>query len=68
LHVVINGLRREIQGGLTLQVLISSLPSSTEGRGVAVAVDGQVVPRGAWPETTLNDGARVEIVAAVQGG
>jgi sulfur carrier protein len=35
---------------------------------VAVAVNGEVVPRGAWEKTALDDGARVEIVAAVQGG
>jgi sulfur carrier protein len=36
--------------------------------GVAVAVDGVVVPRGAWPATVLADGARVEVLTAVQGG
>lgn len=38
------------------------------GTGVAVAVDGVVVPRGAWPATVLADGARVEVLTAVQGG
>jgi sulfur carrier protein len=37
-------------------------------RGVAVAVDGEVVPRNAWDTTPLHDGARIEIVGAVQGG
>ena len=36
--------------------------------GVAVAVDGAVVPRAAWPEPVLTDGARVEVLTAVQGG
>ena len=36
--------------------------------GVAVGVDGAVVPRAAWPETVLTDGARVEVLTAVQGG
>ena len=36
--------------------------------GVAVAVDGAVVPRAAWPDTVLTDGARVEVLTAVQGG
>jgi sulfur carrier protein len=36
--------------------------------GVAVAVDGAVVPRVAWPDTVLVDGARVEVLTAVQGG
>ena len=36
--------------------------------GVAVAVDGSVVPRAAWPATVLAEGARVEVLTAVQGG
>jgi sulfur carrier protein len=37
-------------------------------RGVAVAVDAEVVPRGEWPTHVIADGARVEVVTAVQGG
>lgn len=37
-------------------------------KGVAVAVDGEVVPRAAWAGTPLVDGARVEVLTAVQGG
>jgi sulfur carrier protein len=33
-----------------------------------VAVDGEVVPRAEWAGTQLTDGARVELVVAVQGG
>ncbi|HEX4788596.1 MAG TPA: sulfur carrier protein ThiS [Actinospica sp.] len=35
---------------------------------MAVAVDGEVVPRAAWPALALAEGARVEILTAVQGG
>ena len=37
-------------------------------RGVAVAVDGEVVPRSAWERTVVPDGADVEIVTAAAGG
>lgn len=37
-------------------------------RGVAVALDDAVVPRGAWDTTTVRPGDRVEVVTAVQGG
>ena len=37
-------------------------------RGVAVAVDGEVVPRGEWTERRLCEGESVEVVRAVQGG
>jgi len=33
-----------------------------------VALDGEVVPRGAWRETALTAGAQIEVVVAVQGG
>ncbi|GAB2818857.1 sulfur carrier protein ThiS [Actinocorallia aurea] len=38
------------------------------GRGIAVALNDEVVRRAQWPATTLNDGDRVEIITAVQGG
>jgi sulfur carrier protein len=37
-------------------------------QGVAAAVNGEVVPRRAWPDTSLADGSVVEVVTAVQGG
>jgi sulfur carrier protein len=39
-----------------------------EPRGVAVALDGEVVRRGAWGETRVHDGTQVEIVTAAAGG
>jgi sulfur carrier protein len=37
-------------------------------RGVAVAIDGEVVPRSAWSSTVVVDGSHVEIVTAAAGG
>jgi sulfur carrier protein len=67
-EAVVNGRRHELDPGLTIQSLVDSLDTAPQGRGIAVALDGQVVPRGAWDRTVLREGARVEIVAAVQGG
>jgi sulfur carrier protein len=64
--VTVNGEPRELPADMTLAGLLEEL--STPPRGVAVALDGQVVPRGEWAGTPLADGARVEIVVAVQGG
>ena len=66
--LVVNGESREVGPGVTVRALLTSFPHAPDGRGVAVAVDGEVVPRGAWERTALSEGARVEIVAAVQGG
>ena len=66
--VSVNGEPRELARGTTVAELVSSFPDAPEGRGVAVAVDGEVVPRGSWGAAALRDGASVEIVVAVQGG
>ena len=64
--LTVNGDPRELPPGVTLADLVTQLVPSA--RGVAAAVDGTVVPRGAWPDTRLADGCVVEIVTAVQGG
>jgi sulfur carrier protein len=66
--VTVNGERQQVRPGATVASVIEQLASAPGGRGVAVAVDGKVVPRSAWPQTQLSEGARVEVVAAVQGG
>lgn len=67
-HVTINGDRRELPAGATVANLVASLHGAPDGRGLAVAVEGEVVPRAQWPSTELHDGAAVEVVVAVQGG
>jgi sulfur carrier protein len=47
---------------------VAASGAQPDGRGVAVAVDGEVVPRGQWTATGLSDGQRVEVLQAVQGG
>jgi sulfur carrier protein len=66
--VTVNGDRRELPAGATVASVVASLPHAPEGRGVAVAVEGEVVPRAKWSSTAIHDGASVEVVVAVQGG
>lgn len=66
--VTINDERRELPDGATVASVVESLVGASGGRGVAIAVDNEVVPRTAWSATTLSDGAHVEVLAAVQGG
>lgn len=61
-----NGEQREVAGDATVGDLLDTLVD--DRRGVAVAVDGEVVPRSSWDTTTLHDGASVEVLGAVQGG
>lgn len=41
---------------------------SIEPRGVAVAIDGDIVRRSEWSDTLIADGSAIEIVTAVAGG
>jgi len=66
--ITLNGEHRELPPGTTLAGIVRQLPGEPGGRGVAVALDGEVVPRPAWDGTELEDGAHVEVVTAVQGG
>jgi sulfur carrier protein len=66
--VLINGERRELPAGATVEVAVVESGAPAEGRGVAVAVDGEVVPRGQWSGTPLRDGQEIEVLHAVQGG
>jgi sulfur carrier protein len=69
-NVVLNGERRELPTGATVKSAVeaSGAPDAPRGRGLAVALDGEVVPRGRWDSTKLGEGQRVEVVQAVQGG
>jgi sulfur carrier protein len=67
-NVVLNGEPRELEAGARVRAAVVATGAPVEGRGVAVALDGEVVPRGRWDETELREGQRVEVVQAVQGG
>ncbi len=66
MRIEVNGQPRELDGPTTLGAVVDG--EVADRRGVAVAVDGEVAARDRWDELTLTDGARVEIVGAVQGG
>jgi sulfur carrier protein len=68
MKIVLNGEARELADGATLTDAIAASGVADERRGVAVALDGEVVRRGEWDATVLADGARVEVLQAVQGG
>jgi sulfur carrier protein len=47
---------------------VELLDVAPSARGVAVALDGEVVSRGQWGNTQLREGSMVEVVAAIGGG
>jgi sulfur carrier protein len=67
-NVLVNGELTELEAGATVQSALAALALEGGERGVAVAVDAEVVPRGEWPAHELSEGARVEVLRAIQGG
>ena len=65
MKVIVNDEPVEVDDQTTVASLIERL--GFPQKGIAVAVDWTVLPRSSW-ETTLTDGARLEVVTAVQGG
>ncbi|GAA1751393.1 sulfur carrier protein ThiS [Nonomuraea bangladeshensis] len=64
--VQINGATHEVADGTTVAQAVRALTAATTG--VAVAVNDEVVTRGAWETTALRERDRVEVLTAVQGG
>jgi sulfur carrier protein len=64
----LNGELRDLPAGVRLTDAVEAAGAPLDRRGIAVAVDGEVVPREHWDELVLADGQRVEVVHAVQGG
>ena len=68
MRVVLNGGERELPDGATVKNAVEASGAHESGRGVAVALNGVVVPRSQWETTSLAAGQRVEVLQAVQGG
>ena len=66
--IQVNGERRDVNASARLLDVLDLAAGGSVPRGVAVAVNGEVVPRSRHADYELTDGARVEIVTAVQGG
>ncbi|SFP49519.1 sulfur carrier protein [Amycolatopsis arida] len=66
MEIHVNGEEREFADGSTLAQVLDELGANQ--RGIAVAVDDEVVPRAEWAERSLTPGARLEVLTAVQGG
>jgi sulfur carrier protein len=68
MRVLLNGEAAELAAGATVQAAVETLDLPASGRGVAVAVDAEVVPRTEWDTHELTEGARIEVLRAIQGG
>ena len=65
MKVTVNGEDIALDENATVATMLDTL--GFPERGIAVALDWSVLPRSEW-DTALSDGAKVEVVTAVQGG
>jgi sulfur carrier protein len=68
MKIRLNGEPVDLTDGATITEAVAAAGANGDRRGVAVALEGEVVPRGQWEDTTLREGQAVEVVRAIQGG
>jgi sulfur carrier protein len=66
MRLTVNGRPQSRAGICSVAVLVAEITEAN--RGVAVAVNGTVVPRSTWSDVDLADGDKVEVLTAAQGG
>lgn len=66
MNITVNGEPRVVSSRLTVSDLVHAL--GLPDRGIAVAVDGDVVPRSGWASTVIAADAAIDVVTALQGG
>jgi len=67
-QVEVNGEARSMPAEGRLAALLREMEIDVQTKGVAVAVNDEIVPRARWDDARLRPGDRVEVVRAVQGG
>ncbi len=68
MNIELNGRSVELPADATVADVVIEAGADGDSRGVAVAVDGEVVRRAEWGKTKLRSDQNVEVVRAVQGG
>jgi sulfur carrier protein len=67
LGIYLNDLPHALAGPATLMAVLGDL-GFADRRGIAAAVNGEVVPRGSWGSRMLAERDRVIVIRATQGG
>jgi sulfur carrier protein len=68
MRVIVNGTETEMSDEATVVSVLEHLGRGPAPKGVAVAINGEVVPKAAWTDTPLQAEDHVEVLTAVGGG
>lgn len=68
MNAIVNGTATELRPALTVAELLVDLGHDPRGRGIAVALNGEVLPKAVWGATPVRENDRVEVLVATQGG
>lgn len=68
MKVLVNGETRELPDGARVREAIERFGPERHEKGVAAALNGEVVPKDAWSTTDLAEGDRLEVLVAIGGG
>ena len=66
--LTVNGQEQSVDDASTLLDLLIEMNFNAEQKGIAVAVNAEVIARAMWSDMRLYNGDRVDIIHAVQGG
>ena len=68
MKIKLNGNEQEVQAQITLFDFVCAQFKTNEPKGIAAAINGKIVSKSKWSETSLDEDDEIEIVHAVQGG
>ena len=68
MQLTVNGEVQDVQDSLTVSDLFVTIDLDPKQKGIAVAINAEVIVQSSWKERCLNNGDRIDIIHAVQGG
>ncbi|MEA2460937.1 MAG: sulfur carrier protein [Actinomycetota bacterium] len=68
MNITLNGQAETVTDGVTVASIVESLHSGDASLGIAVALNGEVVPKQRWSATSPSEGDHIEILRAIGGG
>jgi len=68
MRLVVNGAPLAISADSSIADVVALLTGSSDGKGIAVAVDRCVIPRSQWSATPARADTHIEVVSAAAGG